>query len=418
MCPHFFNFPIYLLSFLLMFIFNFSSYRNLPSVISIFLNDPYSLFLLLLTVFVIYSSYLFAPSSFPNYKNFTLYLIFLPCFFVFCSNNLLLLYFFYELSLIPIIYIIIKWGSYPERSLSALMLLLYTSLFSLPLIGGLLSLFYITSSFLFLIPFSLRDTSFLISFLIFLAFSVKLPIYGLHFWLPIAHVEAPTFGSIILAGVLLKLGGAGLVRFLPFIDVVSLKSVGVGYIVVFLVFASIVCCFQSDFKRLVAYSSVSHIIAIPLLIVSSSQLRIQTVLLVIVFHGLSSPVLFAIVGSLYSFYSTRQLALIRGLLLISPLMSLVCIFSFLFTLAAPPYPSFFSEVLFFLVSIHLTPLVLPSLILFAFFSLTYNLNWVSTILFNSFSSGSLVSSFLPLPVFSIFLYHFASVFFIFLSPLF
>jgi len=231
------------------------------------------------------------------------------------------------------------------------MLLFYTSLFSFPLIGGLFYLFSKTHSFIFILGLSRHSHRFILTLLVFLSFSVKLPIYGLHFWLPIAHVEAPTFGSIILAGILLKLGGVGLIRFLPFLEVSSLQSFFLGYSFIFLVFSSALCCFQSDFKRLVAYSSVSHMMAVPILVLASSVLRVQATLLLIVFHGLSSPILFSLVGTLYSLYSTRQLALIRGLLSLSPLLALASVVSFLFTLSAPPYPSFFSEVLFFLSSL-------------------------------------------------------------------
>jgi NADH-quinone oxidoreductase subunit M len=179
---------------------------------------------------------------------------------------------------------------------------------------------------------------------------------------------------MILAGVLLKLGGAGLIRFLFLVDVSLIKGIILSYSLIFLVFSSLLCCLQSDFKRLIAYSSVSHIIAIPLLILASSSLRTQSVLLLIVFHGLSSPVLFSIVGLLYSLYSTRQLALIRGLLLLSPLFSFACVISFLLNLSDPPYPSFFSEVLFFLASLDLTFCVLPFFFVFALVSLVYNLN--------------------------------------------
>jgi NADH:ubiquinone oxidoreductase subunit 4 (subunit M) len=189
-----------------------------------------------------------------------------------------------------------------------------------------------------------------------------------------AHVEAPTFGSMILAGILLKLGGIGLIRFSSILSFLSIKFFLFSYFLFFLVFSAVICCIQSDFKRLVAYSSVSHIIAVPILLLSSSNLSQVAIVRVIVFHGLRSPILFSLVGLLYSIYSTRQLVLIRGLITFSPLLSFVTVISFLFSLSAPPYPSFFSEVLFFLRAVCLSFSCLPFFLLFAFLSLVYNLN--------------------------------------------
>jgi len=110
-----------------------------------------------------------------------------------------------------------------------------------------------------------------------------------------AHVEAPTFGSIILAGVLLKLGGFGLVRFISLISLSNVFII-VPILLFFMVFVTAICCFQSDFKRIIAYSSVSHIMAIPLLFLWGSSLSIKRFLIVMIFHGFCSPGLFLLVG--------------------------------------------------------------------------------------------------------------------------
>jgi len=265
---------------------------------------------------------------------FTLVFLFLVlfCFLVFSSSRLLVLYVSYELSLAPIIFIIIVWGSYPERSLGSTILLLYTTVFSIPFMGvifyyylkiGRFSFFsmefcYLTSS---------SCIPILYSFIVSLVFMVKLPVFGLHYWLPIAHVEAPTFGSMVLAGVLLKLGGVGLIRCFVLRNWSTLSFYSTSFFFFFLVFTPLVCCFQSDLKRLVAYSSVSHIIVSPILFCFYSSLRAKAVIFCFFIHGFSSPLLFSLVGFIYSFSGSRQLIFVHGLVFLRPL------FSFLMSMA-------------------------------------------------------------------------------------
>ena len=379
-------FPLFLFS-LFLFFFSVSDFSLSSSFSYAFtLSDEVSLFIVFMTVFVIFVSYFFSFSSNSVLSKVILLLITFFSLIVFLVNNVFLLYFFYEASLIPILYIIIKWGSYPERSVSSLILLVYTAVCSFPFIFFIFYLFSNEQSFnLVVSSYSLVSLPNLMSILILVAFSVKLPVYGLHFWLPIAHVEAPTFGSIILAGVLLKLGGVGLLRLSNFVDFPFLSEYFLGYLFLFLSLVTLICCFQTDFKRIVAYSSVSHIIAVPILFLSNNLLSVKSLVMIIFFHGLRSPVLFMLVGILYSLFSSRQLVVMRGLLLISPLLSFILILAFFFTISAPPFPSFVAEVMFFVSSFMLSNIFVYSVLLFTFLSLLYNLLWFRMINFSSVS---------------------------------
>nr|QHR79578.1 NADH dehydrogenase subunit 4 [Brachionus rubens] len=378
-------FVVILCGFWFYYIVSSSMFSNQAYYFS-FLNDEISLFMLFMTVFVLFISYIYALSFNSTYKMSVVFLFMLLfCFGVFTTNSLFFLYFFYECSLLPILYIIIKWGSYPERSLSAMMLLIYTSIFTFPFIMIMFSFYTLQGSFL-LVDTSLSNVEamgFLSTFIIFTTFAVKLPVYGLHFWLPMAHVEAPTFGSMILAGVLLKLGGVGLLRCLKFLDLAALSSIFMSYFMVFMLYVTVVCLFQSDFKRLVAYSSVSHMMAIPILLLANNLMSVKSLVLLMLFHGLSSPLLFMLVGITYSMFSSRQLIVIRGLLLTSPLLSFIMVLAFFFTLSAPPFPSFVSEVYFLVSSLCLSSSFIYVFCIFTFLSLLYNLNWLSAMVFSS-----------------------------------
>jgi len=192
--------------------------------------------------------------------------------------------------------------------------------------------------------------------------------------LPIAHVEAPTFGSVILARILLKLGGVSLVRLLNLLNLEALNFYLLAYFIFFTVFTTIICCFQSDFKRLIAYSSVSHIIVIPFLIFSSNLLSVKTIIMIMLFHGLRSSLIFFRVGVLYSLFSSRLLIIIRGLIVVSPLFSLLLVLTFFFTLSAPPFPSYVAEVFFLIRSFFLRNKILFIFLPFIFLGLVYNIN--------------------------------------------
>jgi NADH-quinone oxidoreductase subunit M len=138
----------------------------------------------------------------------------------------------------------------------------------------------------------------------------------------------------------------GLIRFSSFINLGELKRYVLGYFFVFLVYVTLVCCIQSDFKRLVAYSSVSHIMTIPIILFASTYVGLKGIISVMFLHGVRSPLIFILVGVLYILMSTRQHFLMRGIICFSPILSFIMVLSFFFTMSAPPFPSFVAEVFF------------------------------------------------------------------------
>lgn len=374
------------------------------------LIDSVSLFISLLLFLIIFVAFL-GSLEFGSFKvmSFVFVCLSFVCYQVFTTGHLFFLYFFYEASLIPILYIIVKWGSYPERSLRAIIMLVYTLVFGAPVLVLVIYLNQLSGCWG-ISNLALARPSFLFSLFVFLCFSVKLPVYGLHFWLPMAHVEAPTFGSVILARVLLKLGGVGLIRLADLINTFSLKTSLLGYFIVFIIFSRLVCCYQSDIKRLIAYSSVAHIIVIPFLVFSNNILASQALVLIMFLHGLSSTLLFITVGILYGIFSSRQLILMRGLILSSPLLRMLIIFIFLFTLSAPPFPSYIAEVFFIYSSYMLRGDMVYIVLLFVFLGLLYNLNWLRRVLFSTSLDIVFVNSLLKFRQFYLLVLSFLSIF--------
>lgn len=191
-----------------------------------------------------------------------------------------------------------------------------------------------------------------------------------------AHVEAPTYGSMILAGLLLKIGGCGLMRLATFTGLSFMNSLWLSFLALSLVLSSIICCVQSDFKRLVAYSSVSHIIVVVLAILIGSYLGLDSFIIVMLMHGLSSPILFLLVGISYKLFSSRMLSVYRGLLISYPFLAVFFSFCFVLSVPVPPSMAFLAEVQFAtsLVSYSYTLSTLVGL--FIFMGVLYNLFWL------------------------------------------
>jgi NADH-quinone oxidoreductase subunit M len=243
---------------------------------------------------------------------------------VFVSLDLFLFYVFWEISLIPMYLVIGIWGG-PRRIYATVKFVIYTLVGSLLMLVAILAVAIAhgndTGTFTFAYE-QLRGHSFadalqaLAFIAFFLAFAVKVPLWPLHTWLPDAHVEAPTAGSIILAGVLLKLGGYGFLRFsIPLLPdaSVSFAPIIIGLSVIAILYGALVSMVQPDLKKLIAYSSVSHMGFVMLGAFVFNEQGLQGAAFTMVSHGITTGALFLLVGIIYDQTHDRQIAHMGGL---------------------------------------------------------------------------------------------------------
>ena len=271
---------------------------------------------------------------------------------VFTAMDLFLFYFFWELMLIPMFFLILIWG-HENRVYASVKFFIFTQAGGLFMLLSIIALYWIgagdTGKNTFDYP-QLQGISMVGHFFIiigfFAAFSVKLPVVGVHIWLPDAHTEAPTAGSVILAGLLLKTGAYGIIRFiLPLLDVASslLTPVAIVLAVAGIFYGALTALGQKDAKRLVAYTSISHLGFVLLGIFAGNQMAWQGSVVIILAHGLSTGALFIIIGSLQQRIGTRDMGRMGGLWAMLPRMGSMTLFFALASLGLPGLANFIGE---------------------------------------------------------------------------
>nr|YP_010591370.1 NADH dehydrogenase subunit 4 [Agriotes hirayamai]QEH58443.1 NADH dehydrogenase subunit 4 [Agriotes hirayamai] len=369
---------IYFLLFLLILItFDFSF---MFSDISYFLGcDFLSYFMILLSVWIcalmiMASEKLNSDNYFFNFFLFVLLMLMFSLFMTFGAMNIFVFYLFFEISLIPTLILILGWGYQPERIQAGMYMFFYTLFASLPMMIAVFYIYYKFNSLDFFFLNSCIDSVFLYLCTNFV-FLVKIPMFFVHLWLPKAHVEAPVSGSMILAGIMLKLGGYGFLRFMSIFMLVGVK-INFFFVVISLFggfVISLICLRQTDIKSLVAYSSVSHMGLVLGGIMTMNIWGYYGAFIMMIAHGLCSSGLFCLANITYERLGSRSLFLNKGLINLMPSMSLWWFLLVSSNMAAPPSFNLLGEVMLInsLVSWGLMTIIM--LMLVSFFSACYTL---------------------------------------------
>lgn len=317
--------------------------------------DGLSMIFLLLTLFVFPTCFASAWALTQQSASFFTQLLAMEILLALTFTTLDLFYFyvFFESLLIPMFILIGVWGARERKIKAAYLFFLYTLFGSLVMLFGVIYLYFITGStnyFVLLNALLSPDQQRLIWICFFMAFAVKMPLYPFHIWLPEAHVEAPTVGSMLLASLMLKLGGYGFLRFS--LSMLNAGSVSFGALVATLsilgvIFGSLSTTRQIDLKRVIAYSSVAHMNLVMLGLFCTNQLGVEGAVYLMVAHGVVSAALFFCVGVLYDRYHSRLIRYYGGL---TTMMPMFATFFLLFTLANMGFPgtsNFLGEILLF-----------------------------------------------------------------------
>nr|YP_010267102.1 NADH dehydrogenase subunit 4 [Arcte coerula]UIF93628.1 NADH dehydrogenase subunit 4 [Arcte coerula]UNP54907.1 NADH dehydrogenase subunit 4 [Arcte coerula] len=385
----------------MMLFFMMFMFMNTSVSLNLFFNMSYmyscdvmSYGLILLSIWIsilmiMASENLYKVNFYVGFFLFNVIFLLIMLYLTFSVMNMFMFYLFFEGSLIPTLMLIIGWGYQPERIQAGMYLLFYTLFVSLPLLMGIFYVFNELNSMVIYFLKFMNLNMYMLYFSMILAFLVKMPMYFVHLWLPKAHVEAPVSGSMILAGIMLKLGGYGLLRLMIFLQEINLK-LNYIWITISLIggfYISLKCFSQVDIKSLIAYSSVAHMsIVISGIMIMNYWGFIGSYILMIG-HGLCSSGMFCLANISYERLHSRSLYINKGMMNFMPSMSLWWFLLMSSNMAAPPSLNLMGEISLINSLMSWSWISMIMLMFISFFSAGYSLYLYSFIQHGKYYSG-------------------------------